>query len=218
MIIKNRFTHETILEIETLRNADLSEANLRNADLSWANLSGANLSEANLRGAYLSGANLSEADLSGANLRNADLSEADLSGANLRNTNLSMADLSGADLSGADLSGADLPDFQIVPQEGSFIAWKKGANDCLMKLQIPAKAKRTSTLVGRKCRAEFVKVLSVSGRDGNNIDSCSNWNVDYPITYKVGEIIKADNYNDDIRIECTGGIHFFITKKEAEEW
>jgi hypothetical protein len=38
------------------------------------------------------------------------------------------------------------------------------------------------------------------------------------ITYTVGKIIKPDSYNDDIRLECTNGIHFFITKKEAEDY
>ena len=60
----------------------LSEANLSEANLSEANLRGADLSEANLRGVDLSGANLSRADLSRANLREADLSRADLSEAN----------------------------------------------------------------------------------------------------------------------------------------
>ena len=35
--------------------------------------------------------------------------------------------------------------------------------------------------------------------------------------YTLGEIAKAD-LDTDIRIECTSGIHFFMTRKEAEEW
>lgn len=63
-------------------------------------LRGANLSEADLRGA-----NLSRADLSGANLRGASLSRADLSEANLSGADLSWANLFGADLSGTNLFG-----------------------------------------------------------------------------------------------------------------
>ena len=61
---------ELILEIdsESLRHADLFDANLRHA-----NLRGADLRSADLRGANLSGANLS-----GANLFSADLFDADL--------------------------------------------------------------------------------------------------------------------------------------------
>ena len=66
--IKHKYTNEVILEIESLCNANLSNAGLRNADLSYANLSGTDL-----RNADLSGADLRAADLSGANLRAADL-------------------------------------------------------------------------------------------------------------------------------------------------
>lgn len=44
--IKHRITCETILELDNLSGADLSDANLRGADLSGANLRGADLSGA----------------------------------------------------------------------------------------------------------------------------------------------------------------------------
>ena len=71
--IKHKYTNEVILEIESLCNANLSNADLRGANLRAADLSEANLSGANLRYADLSEANLRAADLSGANLRGADL-------------------------------------------------------------------------------------------------------------------------------------------------
>ena len=71
--IKHKYTNEVILEIESLCNANLSNADLRGANLRAADLSEATLSEANLRAADLSGANLRAADLRGANLRAADL-------------------------------------------------------------------------------------------------------------------------------------------------
>jgi hypothetical protein len=36
--------------------------------------------------------------------------------------------------------------------------------------------------------------------------------------YIVGKETWADAWNDDPRIECTSGIHFFMTRKEAEEY
>jgi len=36
--------------------------------------------------------------------------------------------------------------------------------------------------------------------------------------YKINEITEADSFNDDIRLECSNGIHFFITKNEAREY
>ena len=58
MEIKNRFTGEVILVIETLVGADLREANLREADLYGADLREANLYGADLREADLYGADL----------------------------------------------------------------------------------------------------------------------------------------------------------------
>ena len=66
--IKHKYTNEVILKIESLCNANLS-----NAGLHYANLRAADLSGANLRAADLRGANLRAADLRGANLRAADL-------------------------------------------------------------------------------------------------------------------------------------------------
>jgi hypothetical protein len=34
----------------------------------------------------------------------------------------------------------------------------------------------------------------------------------------VGEIVKCDKWNDDYTVECGGGIHFFITRLEAENY
>ena len=152
----------------------------------------------------LFGANLSRANLSGANLSGADLFGADLSGANL----------SGADLSGADLSRADsdfLVSFTSITPEGVLIGYKKCKGDIIVKLQIPAKAKR-SNATGRKCRAEYVKVLKVYGAE----KAISHH--DNTTTYEEGKIVKCDKWDEDRFNECSGGIHFFITKLEAERY
>ena len=36
--------------------------------------------------------------------------------------------------------------------------------------------------------------------------------------YKKGKIVKCDKWNDDWKEECAGGIHFFITRIEAENY
>jgi len=191
-----------------LRGANLSGADLREADLDGAVLSRAVLSRAVLSGADLSGAYLSGADLGGANLNEAGLSRADLSGAILNGADLYGADLYGAILNGADLYGAKLPDFQI-PQ-GTLIVWKKTGSRHLVKLEISAEAQRTATPVGRKCRAEFARVLSVEGPDGVAVS--------HGLEYRVGELVYPDSYDPDIRVECTHGIHFFLTREEAKAW
>jgi len=160
---------------------------------------------ANLRNANLRNANLRNADLRGAYLRNANLRDANLMGANLR-----YAYLGGANLRDADLWGAKLPHFQICPEVGSFTAFKKTTKG-VITIEIPEDAKRTSSLVGRKCRASKVKVLGGEGLGGQGTH--------YPsLTYNKGDVLEVKDFDDDIRVECTKGIHFFMTRREAEEW
>ena len=196
---------------EAVRCAILSGANLRGADLSRANLSGAVLSHADLSCANLSCAKLSNASLNGADLSGADLSGADLNGADLSYANLSRAILSGAIKDAKTI----LPHYRIAPEVGSFIAFKKLRNNVVATLEIPAEAKRTSSLIGRKCRAEFAKVVALSS------DAVVGYAKHQPpgtFPYRVGEIVRPDSFDDDIRLECANGIHFFMTRREAEEY
>ena len=180
-----------------------------------ADLSGANLSCADLSGANLSGADLRNADLSSADLRNADLSCADLSGADLSGADLSCADLSGANLRNANLSCAK-GITMACPSDGAFTAWKKLNNGAIAKLLIPENAKRCSA-TGRKCRCDKAVVIAIYDKDGNAIESMSStWMSDF--IYKVGEYIVPDSFDDDRWNECSHGIHFFITRTEAEEY
>ena len=170
--------------------------------LKWLSNDGG--SRADLRGADLGGAVLTGADLRGANLR----------GANLRGADLRGADLGGAVLTDAVLTGADLKKLKsersILP-EGDLIGYKKLADGTICKLLIPANSKRVNGICGRKCRAEYVKVLEGEGISKN---PSGNGQI---LTYKIGEIVRCVKpFNDDIREECTSGIHFFITKEEAE--
>ena len=212
-----------------LSGANLSGANLSGANLSGANLSGANLSDADLSYADLSGANLSDADLRGANLSGANLSDADLrgansSGANLRCANLSDADLSYADLSYANLSGANLigaigatlafARCSFLP-DGDIVGWKKLKNG-IAKLLIPSSARR-SHAASRKCRASeaFVTQLFLS----DNIYPYGISQHDHAFIYKEGEtVFPKEPFCEDRWEECASGIHFFITREEAEEY
>ena len=196
-----------------LSGADLSRAYLSGTDLYRANLSGADLSGANLSRAYLSGANLSRANLSGADLFGANLSGADLSGANLSGTDLSMADLSGADLSGASLKDARGAELSIartrILPEGELYGWKKCAGGVIVKLRIPEKARRSNAW-GRKCRAEYAIPVEVIGAEfGVSL-------YDGRTRYVVGEKVECDVWKEDWTKECAGGIHFYLTREEAE--
>ena len=87
----------------------------------------------------------------------------------------------------------------------------------IAKLLIPADAKRSSA-TSRKCRAEFVKVLALF-KDGKEFAGPAGTNTSGNKTvYAVGEIVKPDKWDDDRWNECSNGIHFFITRTEAENY
>ena len=216
-----------------LYDADLYGANLYGADLRGADLRGANLYDADLYDADLYGANLYGADLRGANLYGADLYGANLRGANLRGADLYGANLRGANLRGANLYGANLrgaknADYAIaqtvVAAEGTIIGWKvawSDGNKVIVKLRIPEDAKR-SNASGRKCRAEFAEVLAVYPK-GKKRAMAKKSEVrsdhDRTFTYKTGDLLKPKTpFNEDRWEECAPGIHFFITREEAENY
>ena len=107
--------------------------------------------------------------------------------------------------------------FQIIPMEGSFVAWKKLANNCLAKIEIPAKSPRTFSLIGRKCRAKYVKTLKIWDENGNEIKEMHG-GYNNSIIYKINRLTHADEFDNNMLIECTHGIHFFISKQEALNW
>jgi hypothetical protein len=206
--IKSLWTWAVIFALETesmklcVEAAVKSGADLRGADLRDADLRGADL-RGDLRGADLRGADLRDADLRG-DLRGADLRDADLRDADLR------GDLRGANLSGAKNADAAIAKTRILP-EGAIVGWKK-AQGHIVKLLIPAEAKRSHAF-GRKCRAEFADVLEIDGAE------VVYTNHHGPKTeYRVGQRVTPDKWDENWQEECSNGIHFFITRIEAEEW
>ena len=184
-------------------------------------------------------ANLSSADLRNANLRNADLSSADLSYADLRNADLSYADLSYADLSSADLSSANLRNAnlrnaknaemadaitRIIP-DGDIIGWKKcrdkNGRAVIVKLSI-GKSVNRSNATGRKCRCD------AGSKDAGHYEIGSDKKLpkshiayslrDPNFTYWQGKVITPEGFDENRWEECSSGVHFFITRWEAENY
>lgn len=214
-----------------LTGADLSYANLHGADLSCACLLGANLAgaglhracllAAGLRGAILSYACLSFANLRLADLRGADLTKADMMGADLRGADIGGADLAGADLHGAEGAGLIMAQTCILPDGGDVIGWKKAwtvdNRPIIVKLLIPSDAQRSNAM-GRQCRASEARVLDLQDLAGHSIATVAYSAHDPEFAYRLGETVESDGFNPDRWIECTDGIHFFITRIEAVEY
>ena len=94
--------------------------------------------------------------------------------------------------------------------EGELIGWKKCRDDVMVKLRIPAEAKRRGLSTG-KCRAEYAEVLEVIGAEVGVSKQ------EETFLYHVGEIVRPDSFDESLTT-CSNGIHFFLTRKQAEEY
>jgi AraC-like DNA-binding protein/uncharacterized cupin superfamily protein len=212
------------LSCADLRNADLGGAFLDGAQLSNADFSGANLFKAVLHKSSLIGACFSSVDLRYTNIRYANLKKAVLQNSNLVGADFFRSDLTKTDfrnsnlefvsLRGANITGISLDPKPMIPEKGSFIAWRSvydmQGNRLIAKLLILEDAKRVTPLVGRVGRAEFVKVLEFS-RDV----SVARCKFHPDRVYRVGEIVHAACYDDDVRSASAFGIHFVLTYEET---
>ena len=87
----------------------------------------------------------------------------------------------------------------------------------IVKLRVPHEAKRSHAF-GRKCRAEFVDVLEIFRQSEDDSPEAITEEHGPKTIYRVGERVTADSWDEDFCNECSNGIHFFITREEAEEW
>ena len=104
------------------------------------------------------------------------------------------------------------------PSKGSYIGFKSASNynndKVIVELLITEDSLRSSATT-RKCRASKAKVLSITSIDGTiNYDKAISKH-DNSFVYKVGEIVEVEDFNKDRWVECTSGIHHFITREEA---
>jgi hypothetical protein len=70
---------------------------------------------------------------------------------------------------------------------------------------------RRSHAFGRKCRAEAAVVMALFPHD-TKAESLHTEG----FFYEKGAIVTPDKWDEDWTNECGGGIHFYITRIEAE--
>lgn len=114
-----------------------------------------------------------------------------------------------------------LPDVPLnIDADKDNIGWKCVLNPdtnyyYVCKLLIPADAKKTRG-TGYNYRCSKAKVLEFLDADGNKLPDDTTMTSAYyyrsPITYKVGEWIYPDMWDDDRWNDCTHGIHFYMEK------
>ena len=193
------FLHNTDWTDETFRSVDFRDARFNHATLR--------------RCVFI------RCDLTGANFYNADLRNATFYSCTLDNTRMESTDLRGVKFLESDTSdiiaNAGTAGFwPVCPVEGAFIGWK-WADDCLVKLRIPEDARRSSGTC-RKCRCYKAEVLEIT-KDGEPVEVTFS-DHDYAFMYQVGEFVEEPKYDPDRWKTCAPGIHFFMTKEEAENY
>ena len=227
----------TDLRFVNLKYASLDGVNLYKSDLRWANFCNSSLQHTNLSYTDFREATLNDTNICDSNLIHADFCDASLVGAYLPHSNLTRADFQGTNLSLADLRGCvfydtDLRDCNLwnanlvgakdvsyiplqCPSDGAFVGWKK-VNNVLIKLEIPADAKRSSATTN-KCRCDKAKVLGFYDTLGvNELDMTELVNDRYEkCKYVKGEMVYSDSFDEDRWNECSHGIHFFVNKQDA---
>ena len=227
----------TDLRFANLEYASLNDVIFYKSDLRKANFCNASLQHTNLSYTDCREATLNDADIFNSNLTHADFGDASLVGAYLPHSNLTRADFQGANLGWANLRDCvfydtDLRDCNFIyanlrgskyipyipfqcPSDGAFVGWKK-VNNVLIKLEIPADAKRSSATTN-KCRCDKAKVLGFYDTLGvNELDMTELVNDRYEkCKYVKGEMVYPDSFDEDRWNECSHGIHFFVNKQDA---
>ena len=133
-----------------------------------------------------------------------------VAGANLYGADLYGADLRGADLYGANNAALVIARLQFIPVEGEFVGWKK-TQEGIVKLLIPADAKRSHG-TERKCRCSKAVVLETpNGKIAHSLH-------DAKFKYKQGATVEPDGFDEDRWNTCGQGIHFYLTREEAEAY
>ena len=224
-----------------LTNTDFSGCRLRSTDFGKAIMVNAKFVGASMRWTFLKEADLRGADFTGADLFFSTMRETDARGAIFVDASLRGASLnkiiidedaavvrklwSGTQLNNAVIEEETLS--KIVQDNcppGSFVGFKKvkgvgaASGALIAEIEIPADAKRVNS-TSRQCRCDKAKVLSLTHLNGAPFEGeeAVGW-IYQGITYRVGEMVSEKEFSDDRRTSQGKGIHFFLTREEAEKF
>ena len=233
LTIDNLKLEDLDLSGSVLRNVYFLECQLNRVDLRYATCSGITIKDSILVHCYLLNSNWHNVSLTSSTLNNCAMAgiswvrgyigdstviACDLFTANLVRSNFNRVTFRETSLEYArtfdsvfiDVAGLVKPPIgvDIIP-EGDLIVYKK-LKGGVAKLLVPKEAKR-SNAGGRKCRAEYAIVLECPE------DARSTF--DQNFIYKVGETVRPKRPWEENRWkECAPGIHFFLTRREAEDY
>ncbi|MGN1166198.1 MAG: pentapeptide repeat-containing protein [Lachnospiraceae bacterium] len=201
---------------------DLSGEDFSNADFTLSSFQNTVLNNVSFENSSVENALFDGCPLRNVNFKNAIMRTASFRYCDMRECNIEDANLFGAVLEHANLEGIVSNEgtqwFRLrCPETGAFLAYKKCVNDRMVQLLVPADAKRTSATLP-SCRCNKAKVLTIKSFDyKENFEEA--WSlVDENFVYKKGEWVEVKDFNEDRWMDSTTGIHFWMTRKEAQDY
>lgn len=207
--------------------AELENLDYRHRQLSQTNFSHLSFEKVDFTGANLAGTTFENSLFRHCDFTNANLKDVNFVGADLRTCRLSGANITGANFYYAMLEDVALDNvfwdettqyFRLhPPKTGAFLGYKKCFGYRIVQLLIPENAQRTSA-TGNSCRCNLAKVLTIKDMYTNqDYDEAISY-VDPDFIYRRGAWVYAKNFNPNRWADSTGGIHFWLTRKEAEDY
>lgn len=226
----------------SLVSVNFSFSNLCSASFIGAILTDVDFSIANLPNLLFNRAQFIDVSFYSANLFSSDFSEAKLSSCNFRYANLAEVKLPSSILldcncifTGSNLYNCDMNNMysNLLEYKGgkilteNIIGYKKckpynriyySFNKCtaaIVTLEIPRGA-IVFSVNGKKCRTNRAKVLDIVDSDGNKVPRARSYRGN--LTYYVGDEFNIYDFDCEYNKECSKGIHFFMTREEAENY
>lgn len=102
----------------------------------------------------------------------------------------------------------------VCPGEGSFTGWTKDGEDKIIKLLIPAEARRSSALDG-KCKCDKAVIQEIMDKDGRPAET-AQFVCGSRFIYHVGETVDVPYFCEDRFAEFGDAIRFYMDKADAE--
>lgn len=206
--LENADLHKSDLTFTTIRNSDFTHADLNHARLDQAKIYNCTFYRARFYSAQLYQTYFDNTILCGAEFCRADLSRATLNNTNIDQAYLEACILYKTHMDNATGSLIEYRRGKILTE--SIIGYKKCQNDVIVTLEIPKDA-IVFSISGTKCRTNKAKVIAIDGADRAFSNFCR-------MTYYVGDEFNIKDFNCEYNRECANGIHFFMTREEAEAY
>lgn len=206
------------LENVNMNMATIEHVVFSNCDFLCADFRRSSLRDVAMKCGSYRNADFSMANLVRVDMCNSDFYEAKFVNGGIYSSVLTEGNFDEVDFRGVKVNTSTIGYVMACPSEGSYIGWKKCGDKCgeyIVKLLVTEDALRSSATT-RKCRCSKAKVLEIQTMDGHK----SNKRVVYStyhtmFKYEVGKVVSVSDFDPNRWIECSIGIHHFVSREDA---